>query len=91
MKNIQDILIYWTNLISNKILVILVAIGLVLFIWGVIRMMQNADSPETLQKSKNIILWGIIALFLMFSVIGVVSFLTRSTGGGNPIIPQLPG
>lgn len=79
-----------TTVASEKILVILVAIGLILFIVGVIRMMRNADSPEEIKKWKNIFIWGIIALFLMFSVIGVLSVLTRSTTGGNPILPLLP-
>ena len=88
--SLMEILNFGTELISTRILVLLVAVGLVLFILGVINMMRSADSPLEKNRWKNILIWGIIALFLMFSIIGILAVLTRSTFGGNPILPQLP-
>lgn len=61
--------------------------GIVQFIWG------SRDGDATKAKNgKNFMLWGLIALFVMFSVWGIVNYAQRIFGiqGQNTIIiPQI--
>ncbi len=61
--------------------------GIVQFIWG------SRDGDATKAKNgKNFMLWGLIALFVMFSVWGIINYAQRIFGinGQNTIIiPQI--
>jgi len=58
------------------------------FIWGVVQFFIYPDNEEKRKKSKSFMLWGIIALFVMVSVWGLVGILT-DTFGIKVLIPQL--
>ncbi len=56
------------------IIPILIGLALLTFLWGVLTYLFKKDKEE----GKNFMIWGIIALFVMTSVWGLVSIL-RST------------
>lgn len=59
------------------------ALALLYFFWGVAEYVRSiGDSGKTEGKSK--MLWGIIALFVMFSVWGLVSFVSSDLLGIRP-------
>lgn len=84
LTDIQDII--------NDILPIIAALALLAFFWGLAVYVFQADDDEAKQKGKNIMIAGIVALFLMAAIGGIIEFLTGATGtntGGvdidNPI------
>ena len=61
--------------------------GIVQFIWG-----SREGKPEVMSKGKNFMVWGLVALFVMFSVWGIINYAQRIFGiqGQNTIIiPQI--
>lgn len=58
------------------------------FTWGIIQMFINPDNEEKRKKGKSYMVWGIIALFFMISVWGLVGVLSE-TFGIKTLIPQL--
>lgn len=58
------------------------------FIWGMIQMFINPDNEEKRKKGKSYMIWGIIALFFMISIWGLVGVLSE-TVGVKTLIPQL--
>lgn len=65
------------------------AVALLLFIVGVIKYVINADNETKRKEGGKFILWGIVALFVMVSVWGLVAVL-GNTFGVETAIPQLP-
>lgn len=65
----------------SAFLPILVSIGVIYFIWGVIRYVI-ADDEEAKQKGKDRIIFGIIGLAVIISVWGLV-FLLADTFGSD--------
>lgn len=64
--------------IVNKVIPILFAVALLVFFWGLIGyIFAAADDKE---KKKKTMIWGIVALFLMASVWGLVRFLGDAFG-----------
>lgn len=77
--------------IISSIIPILVALALIYFFWGLIKfILQSGDAKD---DGKKYMLWGIIALFVMISVWGIVNLLAESFGVQNTDIevPSVPG
>ncbi len=83
-----DVFGWATCLISNAILPLLFSSALAVFVYGVVKFISNSDSKEQ-GKGKDFMVWGIIGLFVMISVWGLVNVLNVTFGVRN-VIPQLP-
>lgn len=59
--------------IINPLIAFMVAIGLVVFIYGVVEMIQGADSEEKRSEGRQHMIWGVIGLFVMVAVIGILN------------------
>ena len=76
----------------SQLSVLLFALATLTFFWGMIKFIWSGDKEE----GKTIMVWGILALFVMFSVWAIVKFLQTSTGTDGeqaldaPIVPGLP-
>lgn len=77
------------NLI-NTILPIAVSLALLFFLWGLAKFIFHAGDEKALEEGKRRMIWGIIALFVMVSVWGIVAFLRSDLfGAGIPVPPPL--
>lgn len=63
------------ELVSN-VAVFLFALALLVFLWGMAKFILKADNETEREKGKQVMLWGLIALFVMLSVWGIVYILT---------------
>lgn|SRR3989344_950338 len=70
------------------ILPLLVALGVVYFVWGVVQYFIN-DSEEAKKKGKDRIIYGIIGLAVILSVWGLVYLITDFLGIGGQRAPDL--
>ncbi len=86
--NVSSLLGYVTCLLIKSVVPLLFALAFVAFIWGIIQMFLNPDNEEAKKKGKSFMIWGLIALTVMFSVWGLVEVIT-STFGINVVIPKL--
>ncbi len=78
--------------ILDLIVILIIALALVFFLWGVAKFILNAGDPEEQNKGKSIMFWGIIALFVMVAVWGLVNFLEDAlVGPGTVTPPETPG
>ena len=62
---------------------ILVAAAIVVYFWGIIMNMSTftEGNPE---KLRAYFFWGIVALFVMVSIWGILSLLSQTVFNGNP-------
>jgi len=67
---------------------LLFTLAVVGFIWGMIQFYLNPDNEEKKKNGKTFMLWGIIALFVMISMWGLVGVL-GNTFGIKTLLPQL--
>jgi len=89
-SKLSSLFITATNFISDNILPMLVAVALLFFIVWVVNFISNADNAEERRKWRNVFIWGILALFLMFSAIGAIRVLTQTFFGESVVLPKLP-
>ncbi len=77
---------YFTTLVGEvgKVIAaavpVLVALALALFIWGAVVFIFTSDSDQAREGGKQRMIWGIVALFVIVSVWGLVALLQQIFG-----------
>jgi len=61
--------------IITPLMWLLAAISVILFLYGVFGFMQKGDVKE-LEKSKKLLLWGLIGLFIVFTYTGIMGLVS---------------
>lgn len=90
--NLGDIFTKIINTIITPLIPLLIGLGLVAFFWGLIKYFTSIENDEEKKKARSLIIYGVIILFVMVSVWGLVNILKNtffSEGGLDPdSIPQ---
>ena len=89
VSNIQDLATFVTNILGNYIIPALFAVALIIFLWGVIQYVIAAGDDEKRKEGKQKIIWGIIGLFVMVAIWGLVN-LIGNTFNLNTSAPPYP-
>lgn len=88
-KTIDGFLGYLVYL-GGRIMPLLILAALVFFLFGIFKLFfYKADGAKDAENRK-FVLWGIIALFVMVSVWGLVNVLARTLNLDNVNIPPPP-
>lgn len=80
------------GLLIQQLIPILIAIGLLFFIWGLVQFIMAGGDETAKEKGKAHMVWGTIALFVMVSVWGIIGLLGDITGvevGGTVDLPSI--
>ncbi|OGF83020.1 hypothetical protein A3B18_02390 [Candidatus Giovannonibacteria bacterium RIFCSPLOWO2_01_FULL_46_13] len=76
----------------NQIIPILLIIGTIVFLWGVITFLLAGANEEKRAEARSLMIYGLIGLFVMVAVWGIVNVLVGFfLPGGNTGIPTSPG
>ncbi len=88
LTTVGDIFQFFICLIGKSVTPLLFLVAICIFLFGVIKYMMNANDETKRTEGREFMIWGIVALFVMLSVWGLVGVL-RSTFGVSSFIPQL--
>lgn len=69
---------------------IVVALALLYFFWGLAQYILNAGNEEKKKQGRDIMIWGILALFIMVSVWGIINVVRETFDINNNTI-TVPG
>lgn len=69
---------------------VILAVAVIVVIWGIFKFILNAGDEEARKTGRSLILWGIVGIFLMLSVWGLVNILL-GTFGLTTTVPTVPG
>lgn len=94
LSNVSTLLTSIGKLI-NTALPIVVGLALLGFFWGLAMFIFASSDPEKKAEGKHIMIWGVVALFVMVAVWGLVNFIGSAVGvvpgaAGTPTIPTIP-
>lgn len=83
-RNFREFVCVVTNNILSPLIPILITIALIVFLWGVARyVIKGADDEKEREQGKQIMIYGIIGLFVMVSVWGLVAIVSNTFNLGN--------
>lgn len=76
----------------NRLIPFIIALTVLVFLWGVFKFVISGGDGDARKEAQGYMIWGIIALFVMVSVWGLVNILVRSFALNNtaPEPPRLP-
>lgn len=85
----------------DLIVPIVFGLAIIFFFWGLAQFIRSV-SDKTITEGKNKMVWGIIALFVMISISGIIKYIGDSVGidtgiksstssSGNTSLPCIPG
>ena len=80
------------NRILSAVVPLLITVALIVFIWGLIKYLMKIGKGEEQQAGIQLMLWGVVAIFVMSSVWGLVALLqnTFSVQRNEAIVPRAP-
>lgn len=88
ISNLDGILCKLSQIL-NAVVPVLIALGVVYFVWGVITYVISSDE-EAKKSGRNRIIFGIIGLAVIIGLWGLVKILTNSFDLGNTENVTLP-
>ncbi len=85
-QNILGVLDFFQKLF-NGLIGFFITFAIVVFFWGMIQYLWKVDEEKS--KGLQTMMWGVIAIFVMVSIWGIIRLLqnTFGVGGGGAITP----
>ncbi|HEY4494423.1 MAG TPA: hypothetical protein VJB95_03300 [Candidatus Paceibacterota bacterium] len=74
--------------IINPLIVLLFALALVYFLYGVFEFLVGAASEEKKTDGKSHMLWGIVGITIMMGVWTILGIVTRTLNIDSQVKPQ---
>jgi len=62
---------------------IFIGFAIVVFFWGILKFIGNAGDQKAIEDGKKIMIWGLVGLFVIVSMWGLVGFLQETLNIGN--------
>ena len=72
--------------ILDPIIAIMFALATMYFFYGVAAYIWNPDNEEVREKGKIGMLYGLIGMFIMVAVFGILKFIISSTGSSDQVL-----
>lgn len=73
------------------LLTILTMIAFITFFWGLGKFILHSGGTKEIQEGKQFMIYGVLALFILVSLQGILIFMSSQLGFGNYIdAPLLP-
>ena len=66
--------------VVRLLLPVLVGVAFIFFFWGVAKFVLNSGNAQEVATGKNYIIWGVVAIFVLLSFMGIVYFLAGEFG-----------
>lgn len=66
--------------ILNPLIILMFVVALLVFFWGLVEFIYKAGSEEGREVGKRNMMWGIIGMFIMIGVYGIISLILGTIG-----------
>jgi uncharacterized membrane protein YidH (DUF202 family) len=73
------------KVIINPLIVLMFAVALAYFLYGVVEFLTNAENQEKRTDGKSHMFWGVVGMFIMVAVFTIMSIITNTIGADKYI------
>lgn len=90
-QDLTDFVCILTNF-TGSLFPIIVGLTVLVFFWGLAQFIRSSGDEKKVAEGKKLMTWGVVGLFIMVSIWGILQIWSNSLfGGSQPIgLPQLP-
>lgn len=82
-------LVYFVISLVDLAIPVAAGIALLVFFWGLSRFILASGDPKGNAAGKNLMIWGVVALFIMISFKGIIA-IAQQQFGLSPSVDFLP-
>lgn len=76
--------------IISTLIPFMAALAFFVFIIGVARYIRASGNEKDTKDSKNFLIWGVVGIFILVTIWGIISFIKGELGFGEGVsIPQI--
>ena len=78
------------NTFLNALVGLFITLAIVVFFWGLVKYIWSVGGSEDKSEGLQIMMYGVIAIFVMVSIWGIIRLLQNTFGvqSTDPIIPK---
>lgn len=81
--SITTLMMSINRVIINPLIALLFALAIIYFLYGLVQYLMSPDNEEIRRTNKQHMLWGIIGMFIMIAVFGIMNMMLRTLGERN--------
>lgn len=75
----------WANgarTIANTLIPVMFALVIIFFLWGIVQFFraQASGDPKAKDNAKTLLIWGVVAIAVAFTIFGLVNWLAGAVG-----------
>ncbi|MEK7068813.1 MAG: hypothetical protein AAB947_00355 [Patescibacteria group bacterium] len=74
----EQLLVNFRDFIINPAILLIFTSGFFLFVWGLVQFLLNLNQGGENEEGKQHILWGIVGMFIMASIYGILALLDNT-------------
>lgn len=89
ISNISDIYQLAKCILAGMVIPMIFVLAFLVFLWGVMQFIRKGDNQSKRQEGINFMWYGIVSLFVMTSVWGIVKIATTTLGVDGTYIPKV--
>ncbi len=94
LGNLQQLATSSLSILSTVITIVFV-LAILVFGWGVVKYISSSGDATKEKEARQFLWWGVIGIFVLASVFGLVKFIGSSVGVGQDqgtiIVPKVQG
>jgi len=90
LGSLTDLINFVTCTLMKAVVPLLVSLAVVGFVYGIIKYFLNPDNEEKRKEGKSFMFWGLVTLFVIVSIWGLVGILSGTFLDGRTVLPSLP-
>lgn len=68
----------FVDLVINPAILVIFAAGFFMFAWGLVEFIMNLGKDANNEEGKQHMLWGVVGMFIMASVYGIIALLDNT-------------
>lgn len=76
--------------ILSHVVLLLISFAVIFFLYGVLKYITAGGDAEKMKEYKNMMIYGIVSLFIMVSFWGVVNILRNTFDLEDNYVPEIP-
>ena len=74
----------------NYLVVLVIGLAVFVFIWGIFKYFVAGADEKKVEEAKNVLLFGLLGIFIMFSIWGLVNIVINTFDFKNKTQPTIP-
>jgi hypothetical protein len=88
-KTLQQLVADFVKVATGYVLQILLALTIMMFLYGLMKYMFKGQGSDTARiEGRNLMLWGIIGIFVITAIWSLVAIFAAFVGHDSIVIPQ---